>query len=171
MKSFVTTMVVAALAFALMSSYALAADEAAEPKAASVQEKMAELVKLGPGVQRVNKDKKGRVESLVVVGQSRVSTRLPQFRAEDAGLLVNGVCEGKIVVPQFFPKRVERDENARGLCKPFQQMEGQRIAKEAGLLSVKYREGIGVDVECIVHLLPSKGSDSTNAMNSSRVAS
>ena len=79
MKPFVTTMVVAALAFAIISSRALAADdekEATEPKAASAQEKMAALVKLGPGVHNIKKDKLGRVQSLILVGQARISTVL-----------------------------------------------------------------------------------------------
>jgi len=42
----------------------------------SIEEQMAKLVALGPGVHNVKKDKKGRILSCIVVGQSRISTAL-----------------------------------------------------------------------------------------------
>ncbi len=42
----------------------------------STEEQMAKLVALGPGVHNVKKDKKGRIVSCIVVGQSRISTAL-----------------------------------------------------------------------------------------------
>lgn len=47
-----------------------------EPKKPTVEEQMAKFAKLGPGVHAVKKDKKGRIISCVVVGQSRISTVL-----------------------------------------------------------------------------------------------
>jgi len=72
---------VVALLFAFYAAIASADDkkegaELAEPKAASVEEKMDTFVKQGPGIHNIKKDGKGRVQSLIVVGQSRVSTVL-----------------------------------------------------------------------------------------------
>jgi hypothetical protein len=67
-------MLVAALAFTFNCSFARAADK--EENAPSAEEQMAALVKLGPGVHNIKKDKKGRVLTLIVVGQARISTVL-----------------------------------------------------------------------------------------------
>jgi hypothetical protein len=57
--------------------------EKAEPKAGSVEEQMDSLVKLGPGVHKIKKDSKGRVQSLIVVGQSRISTVLGAAKGKE----------------------------------------------------------------------------------------
>ena len=88
---------VVVLTFALAAATALAADknEGAKPKAASVEEQMDNLVKQGPGVHNIKKDSKGRVQSLVVVGQAKISTVL-------------GVAEGK----QRARKKAEQSAKA-----------------------------------------------------------
>jgi hypothetical protein len=57
--------------------------EGSEPKAGSVEEQMDNLVKQGPGVHNIKKDDKGRVQSLVVVGQSRLSTVLGASKGKE----------------------------------------------------------------------------------------
>lgn len=47
-----------------------------EEKVESVEERFDKIVKLGPGVHAIKKDKKGRITSCLVVGQSRISTVL-----------------------------------------------------------------------------------------------
>ncbi len=42
----------------------------------SVEEQMAKLAALGPGVHKIQKGKKGQITSCVVVGQARISTAL-----------------------------------------------------------------------------------------------
>ena len=42
----------------------------------SVDEQFARLVNLGPGVHNIQKDKKGRITSCIVIGQGRISTVL-----------------------------------------------------------------------------------------------
>ncbi len=42
----------------------------------ATDEAMAKIVALGPGVHAIQKDKKGRITSCIVVGQSRISTAL-----------------------------------------------------------------------------------------------
>jgi hypothetical protein len=75
---------VVALAFAL-STTASAADkkESAESSAGSVEEQMDNLVKQGPGIHNIKKDNKGRVQSLIVVGQSRLSTVLGATKGKE----------------------------------------------------------------------------------------
>ena len=63
----------------LFGAAASARGEETKTKAAqepTVEEMMAKFVKLGPGVYAVEKDKKGRILSCIVVGQSRISTVL-----------------------------------------------------------------------------------------------
>ena len=76
---------VVALLFAFNAAIASADEkkEGAEPKAGSVEEKMDNLVKEGPGVHNIKKDAKGRVLSLVVVGQARLSTVLGEAKGEE----------------------------------------------------------------------------------------
>jgi hypothetical protein len=57
--------------------------EGAEPKAASVEEQMDNLVKQGPGIHNIKKDDKGRVQSLILVGQSRISTVLGATKGKE----------------------------------------------------------------------------------------
>ena len=76
---------VVALLFAFNAAIASADEkkEGAEPKAASVEEKMDNLVKQGPGIHNIKKDDKGRVQSLIVVGQSRISTVLGATKGKE----------------------------------------------------------------------------------------
>lgn len=57
--------------------------QTAEPKAGSVEEQMDNLVKQGPGVHNIKKDDKGRVQSLIVVGQARISTVLGASKGKE----------------------------------------------------------------------------------------
>jgi hypothetical protein len=54
------------------------AQEADDPesKQPTVEEAMAKIARLGPGVHAIKKDQKGRIVSCVVVGQARISTAL-----------------------------------------------------------------------------------------------
>jgi hypothetical protein len=69
---------IVALAFAYSAATASAGDkkEGADSKVVSVEEQMDNLVKQGPGIHNLKKDDKGRVQSLIVVGQARLSTVL-----------------------------------------------------------------------------------------------
>lgn len=76
MKAIVTSVL---LASGCLLSSAWGGDDDAKAETAkkpSVEEQMAKIAKLGPGVHAVKKDKKGRIISCVVVGQSRISTVL-----------------------------------------------------------------------------------------------
>lgn len=55
----------------------------AEEKAESAEERLEKIVKLGPGVHAIKKDKKGRIVSCLVVGQSRISTALGKAKGEE----------------------------------------------------------------------------------------
>jgi hypothetical protein len=76
---------VVALVFAFNVPIASADEkkEGAEPKAASVEEQMDKLVKEGPGIHNIKKDDKGRVQSLILVGQSRISTVLGATKGKE----------------------------------------------------------------------------------------
>ena len=76
---------VVALLFAFNATIASADEkkEGAESKAALVEEQMDNLVKQGPGIHNVKKDDKGRVQSLIVVGRSRISTVLGATRGKE----------------------------------------------------------------------------------------
>ena len=76
---------VVALLFAFNAATASADDkkEGAESKAVSVEEQMDNLVKQGPGIHNIKKDDKGRVQSLIVVGQSRISTVLGATKGKE----------------------------------------------------------------------------------------
>ena len=76
---------VVALLFAFSAATASAGDkkEGAESKAVSVEEQMDNLVKQGPGIHNIKKDDKGRVQSLIVVGQSRLSTVLGATKGKE----------------------------------------------------------------------------------------
>jgi hypothetical protein len=60
---------------AVMAGWGMAAGQSPDP-ADLRQRRLAELADLGPGVHKVKKDVKGRIQTLIVVGQSRVSTVL-----------------------------------------------------------------------------------------------
>ena len=76
---------VVALLFAFNAAIASADEkkEGAESKAGSVEEQMDNLVKQGPGIHNIKKDDKGRVQSLIVVGQSRISTVLGATKGKE----------------------------------------------------------------------------------------
>jgi hypothetical protein len=58
-----------------MSTIAQQAKDTASEESA-VQKQLANIAALGPGVHAIQKDKKGRIHSCIVVGQSRISTAL-----------------------------------------------------------------------------------------------
>jgi hypothetical protein len=76
---------IVAILFAFSTAIASAEDkkEGTEPKTSSVEEQMDNLVKEGPGVHNIKKDGKGRVQSLVLVGQSRISTVLGATKGKE----------------------------------------------------------------------------------------
>ena len=77
------TVVALLLAFNTAPASAQEKKEAAEPKAASAEEQMDNFVKQGPGIHNIKKDKKGRVRSLILVGQSRISTVLGAAKGKE----------------------------------------------------------------------------------------
>lgn len=96
MKRWISTLVV----FALLLSSQLAQAQEAEKgeKAPSVEEAMAKIANLGPGVHNVVKDKKGRIKSCVVVGQARISTVLGKAKGiENARDKANLSCSTEFV--------------------------------------------------------------------------
>ncbi|MCB9921812.1 MAG: hypothetical protein H6822_06505 [Planctomycetaceae bacterium] len=60
----------------LTISLSIATAKAGDDDGPSTQEKLERLVALGPGVHQIKKDRKGRIISCVVVGQSPISTVL-----------------------------------------------------------------------------------------------
>jgi hypothetical protein len=127
---------VVVLTFALAAVTASAADkkEVAKPKAASVEEQMDSLVKQGPGVHNIKKDSKGRVQSLIVVGQARIST---VFGAAEGKLRARKKAEqsAKAALVQWFKDNVEVYENNENQGTVFMQGEegGDKDARnEAG---------------------------------------
>lgn len=66
------------IAFSTVGVFVLAASmsAAAEGDGPSLEDRMAQVIALGPGVHGVQKNKDGRITSLVVVGQARISTVL-----------------------------------------------------------------------------------------------
>ena len=76
---------VVALLFAVNAAIASADEkkEGAEPKVSSVAEQMDNYVKEGPGIHNIKKDDKGRVQSLILVGQSRISTVLGATKGKE----------------------------------------------------------------------------------------
>lgn len=62
---------------ATLSALLCAANVSADDKSdADVQKKLSEIAALGPGVNNIKKDEKGRIKSCVIVGQARISTVL-----------------------------------------------------------------------------------------------
>jgi hypothetical protein len=68
---------------ALSLALGMATASADEPKAGSVEEQMDNLVKQGPGVCNIKKDSKGRVQSLIVVGQATIHTVLGAAKGKE----------------------------------------------------------------------------------------
>ena len=64
----------------------------------SVEEQMAKIAALGPGVHKIQKDKKGHITSCVVVGQARISTTLGKAKGlELARDKANLACSAEFV--------------------------------------------------------------------------
>jgi hypothetical protein len=64
----------------------------------SVEEQMATLVALGPGVHNIQKNKKGNIRAFVVVGQARISTSLGKNKGlELARNKANLACSAEFV--------------------------------------------------------------------------
>jgi hypothetical protein len=55
-------------------------DDAKTSAKSAAEQEMAKLAALGPGVRAIQKDKKGRITSCIVVGQSRISTALGESK-------------------------------------------------------------------------------------------
>jgi hypothetical protein len=51
-------------------------EQSTDQESKMVEERLAKIAALGPGVHSIQKDKKGRITSCIVVGQSRISTAL-----------------------------------------------------------------------------------------------
>jgi hypothetical protein len=75
MKSVAVWLVAVAMLGLVLPVNAQESDEG-KNKQPTVEEAMAKLAQLGPGVHAIKKDKKGRIVSFVVVGQARISTAL-----------------------------------------------------------------------------------------------
>jgi hypothetical protein len=64
----------------------------------AVEKQMEKVVALGPGIHKIQKDKKGHIFSCVVVGQSRISTALGKAKGlEMARDNANLVCSAEFV--------------------------------------------------------------------------
>ena len=64
----------------------------------SVEEQMAKIAALGPGVHNIQKDKKGHITACVVVGQARISTVLGKAKGiENARDKANLACSAEFV--------------------------------------------------------------------------
>jgi hypothetical protein len=85
MKILFVQATIVALLFAFIATTVSAQEkkEAPEPKAKSVEEQMDDLVKQGPGIHNIKKDSSGRVQSLILVGQSRLSTVLGATKGKE----------------------------------------------------------------------------------------
>ncbi len=71
MNRWIASLVIVTLLYG--GTYSNAKDDDEGP---SVEEQMAKIASLGPGVQSIQKDKKGRIKSCLVVGTARISTAL-----------------------------------------------------------------------------------------------
>ncbi len=96
MKRLIGALVVFTLTFGNQMTQAQEAEKA--EKAPSVEEAMAKIAELGPGVHSVIKDKKGRIKSCVVVGQATISTVLGKAKGiEIARDKANLACSTEFV--------------------------------------------------------------------------
>jgi ABC-type cobalt transport system substrate-binding protein len=77
------TIVALAFAFSMATVSAEEKKEGAESNAVSAAEQMDNYVKQGPGIHNIKKDDKGRVQSLILVGQSRISTVLGATKGKE----------------------------------------------------------------------------------------
>lgn len=93
MNRWIRPLVVCTLLLGAPISYAKDDDDAP-----SVEEQMAKIAALGPGVHSIQKDKKGRFKSCMVVGQARISTSLGKAKGiEMARDKANLACSAEFV--------------------------------------------------------------------------
>lgn len=96
MKRWISTLVVFTLL--LGSQFTHAQEKEKAEKTPSVEEAMAKIADLGPGVHNIVKDKKGRIKSCVIVGQARISTALGKSKGiELARDKANLACSAEFV--------------------------------------------------------------------------
>lgn len=93
MNRWITPLIVCTLL--LGGHVSLAQDDDESP---SVEEQLAKLAALGPGVHSIQKDKKGHITACVVVGQARISTSLGKTKGlELARDKANLACSAEFV--------------------------------------------------------------------------
>ena len=116
----------------------VAEDETAEakeqPKAKTAEEEIEAIAQLGPGVHRVKLDGKGRVKTLIVVGQARISTVLGASKGLELARK-KARQSGNAEFVKWLGDKVEIHENAENETTMF--LEGSEEAdkealKEAG---------------------------------------
>ncbi|MDZ4849973.1 MAG: hypothetical protein SGI77_11865 [Pirellulaceae bacterium] len=91
MNRWITSLAVCALLLGSRDSYA-------QDDGSYVDEQMAKLFALGPGVHAIQKNKKGRITACVVVGQARISTSLGKAKGmELARDKANLICSAEFV--------------------------------------------------------------------------
>lgn len=142
-----------------------AEDENAEakeqPKAKSSAEELENIAKLGPGVHRVKLDGKGRVKTLIVVGQARISTVLGVSKGTElARRKARQDANAQFV--KWLGEKVEIHENAENETTLF--MEGSEEAdkealKEAGKSMEKNSDSYKSAAEGLVRGLSMLHSD------------
>jgi len=94
MNRWITSLAVCALLLGSQASYA----QNDEDDGPSVEEQMAKLTALGPGVHAIQKNKKGHITACVVVGQARISTSLGKAKGmELARDKANLICSAEFV--------------------------------------------------------------------------
>jgi len=106
---------------AIVSVFSLATANAAETKkdsgeaakgdASSAEEQMDALTQLGPGCHRIKKDAKGRVKTLIVVGQARISTVLGAAKGNEMARK-KAAQSAKAEYVKWLGDKVEIRENA-----------------------------------------------------------
>lgn len=96
MYRWIAPLVAIALLFAGHASYAQEKEE--KDDGPTIEEQMAKIAALGPGVHNVQKNKKGHITAFVVVGQGRISTVLGKAKGlENARNKANLDCSAQFV--------------------------------------------------------------------------
>lgn len=94
MKHWIAPLVVLSLLVGAQISYA----QEDEDDGPSIEEQMAKIAELGPGVYNLQKNKMGRITACVVVGQARISTALGKAKGmEMARDKANLACSSEFV--------------------------------------------------------------------------
>lgn len=94
MNRWIAPLVVCTLLFGGQVSFA----EDGDDDGPSIEERMAKIAALGPGVHSIQKDKKGHITACVVVGQARISTTLGKAKGmENARDKANLACSAEFV--------------------------------------------------------------------------